>query len=363
MKKNILLSLGFLLISLQWTIFPVTSQARSQMDGPEGLLDLAESMLNGKNYPRAEATYKEVLSIDRDNDTAYFKLGLIAVRYYHHSNNALYYFNKAIELNGANAEYYINRGAAYAAIKDWEQAIKDYTTALGIEPNNAWALSSRARSYEENKQADKAIADYEAAIRNDPQGQPTYEVEIARVSVNLGAEIEKTKKNSGIFLERAIMQLNRGEHMDLAEEDLKTTIDLDSKNDWAHFLLGKILAVTHNDTDAAIKEFSKAIELNETMPEYYLFRGKLLGKTGEFKKGLEDFNIAIKLDPSEADPYFYRGVCQMELGLIQDSRNDFIRFKQLDPGRRGQADKYLDALYQMTKKARELSQTQDKLRK
>ena len=159
------------------------------------------------------------------------------------------------------------------------------------------------------------------------------------------------------------MQLNRGEHMDLAEEDLKTTIDLDSKNDWAHFLLGKILAVTHNDTDAAIKEFNKAIKLNEMVPDYYFFRGKLRGKTGEFKKGLEDFNTAIRLDPRKADPYFYRGVCHMELGLPQEARNDFIKFKQLDPTRGDQADKYIEALYQQIKKGRELSQTQDKLRK
>ncbi|MDH3348477.1 MAG: tetratricopeptide repeat protein [Desulfobulbaceae bacterium] len=355
MKKYIYFFSTIFLLSIQLLSSPTSCSANRNTnvpDGPARLLNLAESFLNGKNYTRSEATYKEVLSIDRNNDEAYFKLGIIALRHYHNNNKAIYYFNKAIELNKNGVEYYINRGAAYAAIDDWKLAIVDYTTALQIDPKNTWALSSRARSYEENKDADNAISDYQAAKLIDPLNHATYNIEIARVSLKLGAEIKKTKENSGVFLERAIQELNRGEHIERAEEDLKTTIELDSKNDWAHFLLGKIYATSPDKSKPAMKQFSKAIKINKLVPDYYFFRGKLHGKNGNYKAAKKDFDAAIELDPRRGNLYFYRGMCYMELEMTTEAQDDLIKFKQLDPKRGTQADSYLNTLFSQKKSSK-----------
>lgn len=46
---------------------------------------------------------------------------------------AVQVLTKAIELESDNAEIYINRGAAYAALADYESVIADYDKAIELD--------------------------------------------------------------------------------------------------------------------------------------------------------------------------------------------------------------------------------------
>jgi tetratricopeptide (TPR) repeat protein len=48
---------------------------------------------------------------------------------------AIEYFNKALELNPNFAEAYIKRGNSYYSKQDYDRAIADYDQALAINPN------------------------------------------------------------------------------------------------------------------------------------------------------------------------------------------------------------------------------------
>ena len=59
---------------------------------------------------------------------------------------------------------YYNRGVAYMNKGDFENAVKDFTTAIGMQPANFPALNNRAISFRSMGKYDEAIADYTRVI-------------------------------------------------------------------------------------------------------------------------------------------------------------------------------------------------------
>ncbi len=68
---------------------------------------------------------------------------------------------------------YLNRGSAELQKKRYDDAIKDFTTAIEIDPSRADPYERRGQAYEQKKEIDKALADYDRALGLDPnQGMP-----------------------------------------------------------------------------------------------------------------------------------------------------------------------------------------------
>ena len=56
----------------------------------------------------------------------------------------------------------------------FDEAIADFTVAIGVDPKDATLYYYRAAAYDENNQHDQAIADYDAAIRMTPKYANAY---------------------------------------------------------------------------------------------------------------------------------------------------------------------------------------------
>jgi tetratricopeptide (TPR) repeat protein len=60
---------------------------------------------------------------------------------------------------------YSRRGTAYTDQRDFDHAIQDYSTAIGISPDQAYAYSGRGLAYYYKGSLDQAIADQDAALK------------------------------------------------------------------------------------------------------------------------------------------------------------------------------------------------------
>jgi tetratricopeptide (TPR) repeat protein len=67
------------------------------------------------------------------------------------------------------AAVYFNRAVEWAARKDYDKAIADYTEAITINPQYREAFNNRGNAHRNKRDYDLAIADYEAAIRINPK--------------------------------------------------------------------------------------------------------------------------------------------------------------------------------------------------
>jgi tetratricopeptide (TPR) repeat protein len=73
------------------------------------------------------------------------------------------------------------------------------------------------------------------------------------------------------------------------------------------------------DTDRAIADFDRAIQINPNRADSYMGRGLAYRVKGDTDRAIADFDRAIQLDPNNANAYFSRGAIY---GAVKD---DFDR--------------------------------------
>ncbi len=69
---------------------------------------------------------------------------------------------------------YYAEGYICCAAGEYDEAIRNYTSAMGIEPKFANAYSARGFAYSQKGEYDRAIADYTMAIELDPNFAEAY---------------------------------------------------------------------------------------------------------------------------------------------------------------------------------------------
>jgi tetratricopeptide (TPR) repeat protein len=183
------------------------------------------------------------------------------------------------------------RGKTYLENYDDDNAIKEFTEAIRLDPNNANAYSGRGFVYERKKQWDEAIKDYTELIRLSPNFSTAY---IGRGRVYIC------------------------KRWDAAINDFNEAIRL-APND-ANAYLSRVLYYEWKEQwDAVIKDYTEAIRLNPNISDAYSGRASAYYKTGRSDPGTVDAMIndnteALRLDPDneEAKSFFQYFQSQMQ---------------------------------------------------
>ena len=123
-------------------------------------------------------------------------------------------FSKAIALKPDIPELYLNRGINFSDLNQPYQAIKDFTKVIEMDSTEVIAWLNRGRAYHVLGQFENALADYDNAVAIEPN-------------------------NVQIYNNRAITHKEL-HHLNLAAQDHLTAIELDSTNASAWYNLGRI---------------------------------------------------------------------------------------------------------------------------
>ena len=105
--------------------------------------------------------------------------------------------------------------------------------------------------------------------------------------------------------------------LDSANHNARQAIQLDNRDSYAHFVLGRVLSMQNKYNDA-ILELETAIELNPSFGRAYFGLASVWVYSGHYSKGLEPIDTAIRLSP--ADPHlwtFYNIKARVLTGLGQ----------------------------------------------
>ncbi len=81
-------------------------------------------------------------------------------------SGAIVEYNKAIDKNNTEADFYTYRGIAKNYLKDYTGAIKDYNKTIELDPNNLKAYNNRGNTKRNLQDYSGAIADYTKVIDN-----------------------------------------------------------------------------------------------------------------------------------------------------------------------------------------------------
>ncbi len=127
------------------------------------LLKQAEYMHKTGNYEEAEKLYRQILTLDDQNSTAYHHLGIMALqgKQYELAEKLL---KAASDFEPQNVRYLIDLGSVYFCLKKFSRAISIYKKALEISPDNFEILFNLGsilmevqRFEEAEKYLDKAV--------------------------------------------------------------------------------------------------------------------------------------------------------------------------------------------------------------
>src|SRR5262249_31715706 len=85
-----------------------------------------------------------------------------------------------------------------------------------------------------------------------------------------------------------------------------------------------------HDVSGALKDYDKAVALDESNADILLGRGEFFEKLGFLDKALADYETAITKDPESADGYFCRGYIRINLKDYKGALEDLNRSIELD---------------------------------
>ncbi len=98
----------------------------------------------------------------------------------------------------------------------------------------------------------------------------------------------------------------------------------------AYYNRGRIQGL-RGDLAKALKDYTKAISLDNKMSDAYYNRGLVHVKMKQYESALGDFSTVIKLEPGAADAYCNRGNVLYHLGRLDDAIRDYSKALQMRP--------------------------------
>ncbi len=193
-------------------------------------------------------------------------------------------------------------------LKRFEEALEKYEEALDYLPSYAPAIDGKANlliMMEDYKSAGKLI---ENAIKNNSD-YPHFYLTQGKILIH------KDK------YEEAIENLNRALDLSQGTNDkfLENKIYVNRGAAYQKLL----------NYDAALSDYSKAIQLNDNNPNVFLYRGYLYYQTNEYEEALRDFDIVIEIDPENPFAYYNRGMIHLKQVKDAEACDDFHKACEL----------------------------------
>ena len=258
---------------------------------------------------------------------------------------------KKVSTPSEKAEYYHRRGRLLEENGDDIGALKGYSKAIELQPksgwNYEWLLRSRIGIYRKMKKYDLALQDidlmmeqsstlkaYHYRLRGDIL-EESGNLEEALIAATKAIEISP-KDSSNYSTRISIYRKMKKYNLALVDADVMIAERLASGGlgympGYAHLLKGEILEEV-GDKEGAIREYSKAIELNPSHIHAYKLRAILYHDAKKYDLALADIHVVInKISLPSAENYWLRGSILEALGDRKGAIQDFARAVEIDP--------------------------------
>jgi tetratricopeptide (TPR) repeat protein len=196
-----------------------------------------------KNYDRVLVDCQKILAHDPNHAPASW-LNAVALVKTENYQTALPNFDRHIQLSPQDPNGYYYRGVCYERLDNFSQALVDLDRAIELQPNHPIFHNARGRTRRKSGDLPGALTDFDITIDRKPQAI--------------------------IYEERSEIHRCLGSH------------------------------------DEALKDCTRAIELNPQLVSAYFRRGLIYGERGDIDLALQDYGSTIGIDPNYVDAYIQR---------------------------------------------------------
>jgi tetratricopeptide (TPR) repeat protein/predicted aspartyl protease len=246
----------------------------------------------------------------------------------------------------ADAAAYSRRGAAFAARRDYADAIADLSRACELAPDQPEYLYQRGIVHAQNKQPSLAMADFDQAIKLKPDDVSSLigraELRLmsrdnAAAATDLDAADRFAPRQADIRLllahdyARADMSAPAVAQYDLwiaaHGDDARLPTALNGRC-WSKALSGQDLSDALADCNAALKRVPKS---SLDSARVLASRGLVRLRMGDFEKSAADFGAALSLRPNDAWCLYGRGLDELRQGKAAAGQADITAATAASP--------------------------------
>lgn len=259
--------------------------------------------------------------------------------------------SQQIKENSGRASLYTERAALYYQLKEYDNAIADYTTALGLQPDPE-TYYLRAIVYTVVDKDKSAYDDLTKALASDPRNKD-YRSLMAD-TCNTLKRYDEARQHLEFLLStdgtNAILYTLAGDACVYTKDyaaaagHYKSAIKYYSvkteNNGITKASLYSALANSLKSAEKyteAIEAYDQALKLADSK-ELYFQKGFCLLQSEQYEAAIEIFNKCIELDYEVAVSRFQRGLCYYILKQYQNAIDDFTAYEAAFPDK---TDTYL----------------------
>lgn len=285
---------------------------------------------------------------------------------------ALFDFNKALQLKPDLHNALVNRGIARAELGDKALALQDFTAAIQLKPQLPSLYKNRSKFHLQFNDSKAALADLAQVLKISPKDgdallrrakifllQKKYNEalpDLNRLLQLTPNHIEGRFRRSLVYRKSNALRKARGDLLFLLKTKPKTVMDrimqgqalhdfkryqeaidkynegvaMDSKNPVLFFSRGRAYRVL-NDLNQAIRDFSSAIKIRPNYVEAYGGRAACFSKLNKINEAISDYSQALQLNPGIASYYANRGSLYIEVKRPKLALTDLRRFLSMAP--------------------------------
>jgi tetratricopeptide (TPR) repeat protein len=227
-------------------------------------------------------------------------------------------FQSALALNPGYARAYGRRGLAYIYLKDYQQAIADFDRAIELNPQDTWSYERRGRTYRKMGNYWRALEDFDRIVELDSNHVwayyhrgITYRLlkDYAKALAEFDHALELRPHYASILAERGLtclwMQNLRQAILDFTHSRELDAYYLQNHNNWMAIWSGMCYE------RPGLEEIEELEIIASTDPGYpvaFVCRGVVRWLRRDFEEALQDFEQAIQIAPDEWDAYFWKGM-------------------------------------------------------
>jgi tetratricopeptide (TPR) repeat protein len=253
----------------------------------------------------------------------------------------------------SDAAGFARRGTAFAARRDFTQAIADLNRACELAPTEASYFYQRGLALLGNRQPDLALADFDAAIKLKADDVPSLIARArlrarrgdspAAVTADVDAADRVAQKEAPERIAMGELYEYAGQHA-AAVAQYSKWIDARSRDDvhmsealnlrcWARAQWGQEL-------DEALADCNTALRLRPNTAAYFGSRGLVYLRRSNYDKAIADYDAALRLEPKLPWSLYGRGLARLHKGESTTGQADIAAATALKPKIVEEAAKY-----------------------
>jgi len=267
----------------------------------------------------ARDTFIKVLNLDKNNRQALSALGYLA-RDAGDAKLAADYFSRAAAAHPKDFGPYLALGDLDTAERNFHDAQINYENAYQRMPTNALIIAGGANAALESHNIDLAQRWLERAndkMNSSPQVQREREryltfkgeyAESAKLGYNVIAKLPNDREGV-VYLAYDLYYLGR---YDEALALVKKYESILPKDKDLPLIAGNVY-VHNGDREAALENFTKALELDPKMATGYVNRGFVLNDLKQGAKASKDFQTALQLEPGYGEAHLGLAYSNLQL--------------------------------------------------